>query len=491
MSSINKGLWCTALDCRTKAWFEARNRSIPDEAGRFRMEQGREVGELARQLFPDGHLVTRRDGRNAEDETQTLLGNESVTTLFEPAFVDGLLAARADILTREDGHWHLLEVKSSFSDKDDLKPLIIDVAYTAAVLRRKGIPIAQVSLLLLSRGYRKGDSVEKLFDAVDVTEKALAKAEEFIQMADGVVVEVLGEERPKAVLASACRDCDFFEDHCLGMGVKHTVLELPGLHYKKLNTLSAAGIVNLEQVPDSMELNDVQLRAKESALAETIFVSSGLGSSLNAVSWPCHYLDFETVATVLPLYNGGACHEQVVTQFSIHHKASPDADATHSEFLADPSKNCERELAEALIAALEDNGSIIVYSNFEEKRIRGLMAKFPDLEVKLQAILNRLVDLHPIVKENVYHPAFKGSFSIKNVLPALVPDLSYKGLTIGNGDEAIAMYARMARGELTGQDAKAIRQALLDYCKLDTFAMVRLHEVLSGSVVRTRVAGGE
>ena len=182
--------------------------------------------------------------------------------------------------------------------------------------------------------------------------------------------------------------------------------------------------------------------------------------------------------TFLPLYEGHSCHRQVLTQFSIHRCESFDAEPQHCEYLADAQFDCERELAEKLIEKLGDRGSVIVYSNFEELRIKALRDAFPELAEPLERILGRLVDLLPVIRDHVYHPEFRGSFSIKKVLSALVPDLSYSGLEVADGYTAIARFARMANGEICGEDVPVTRQQLLDYCKMDTLAMVRLHETL-------------
>jgi hypothetical protein len=284
--------------------------------------------------------------------------------------------------------------------------------------------------------------------------------------------------KPTSVLASACRDCAAFENECLGTGLKHTVLEIPALHYKKLAKLSSAGIIDLALVPTDLGLNDRQQRALKSATSETLVVEQSLATALQAIQWPCHYLDFETVATVLPLYPEHRCHDQVLTQFSIHHRESPLVQPTHSEFLSEASKDCQKELAEALIAALGQHGSVIVYSTFERVRIQGLQKVFPELAAQLEAILDRILDLHPLIADHVYHPEFRGSFSIKHVLPALVPNLSYQELEIQNGDMAITRFAQMARGEIPASEIALTRMQLLHYCKLDTMAMVRLHETL-------------
>jgi hypothetical protein len=267
----------------------------------------------------------------------------------------------------------------------------------------------------------------------------------------------------------------------LGKGIAHSVLELPSLHISKLKKLSAERIISMEDVPPNLQLTELQKRAKEAAISGNIWVNPSLENALAQVKWPCHYLDFETVNTVLPLYPGGTCHEQVLTQFSIHHRSSPTGELSHSEYLAeDPLRNCEQELAEKLIAALGTEGSILVYTGFEKERLEALVDKFPERQGELSRILERLVDLHPIIRDNIYHPEFRGSFSIKKVLPALLkdPELSYQDLQIADGGSAVTAFARMARGEITGQAAEETRANLLRYCKLDTLAMARLHEVL-------------
>ena len=252
-------------------------------------------------------------------------------------------------------------------------------------------------------------------------------------------------------LVSACRECNYFDNRCLGAGIVHTVLEIPGLHHKKLKRLSAEGTIDLSRIPDDLELNDRQQRAMNAALSgRPIIMATGLAAALAGISWPCHYLDFETVATAMPLYEGHACHQQVLTQFSIHHRDDISAEPSHSEYLADAARDCQYQVAAALIAALGEKGAIIVYSSFEKTRITALRDAFPELAAPLDMILGRLVDLLSFITDYVSHPDFKGSYSIKKVLPTLVPDLSYKGLRSPTAIAAITRFARAARGEITG-----------------------------------------
>lgn len=486
---FTKADWLGAEQCPAQAWFALRGiQTAPSEADLFQMEQGQEVGHLARELYPNGVLVSPRDGKSAQDVTTEVLTDASVDTLFEAAFRSGSYVAKADIIRRVDGGWHVLEVKSSFSDTNEIEKLIDDLAYTLMVLRGAGLRIARASLVLLSREYRHGEAVDGLFEILDQTDEADERASLYADSAEKIANALLADEPPKAVLSSACRSCEFFAEKCLGAGLEHTVLEIPNLNHKKLQRLSAGHIINLSNVPDTFQLNEQQVRAKRAALSGSIVVEPGLAVALRSIEWPCRYLDFETVKSSLPLYRGHHCHQQVLTQFSIHCRDSADAEPTHVDFLADARRDCERELAEALIEGLGDHGSVLVYSTFEASRIRALQRSFPDLAGRLQMIRDRLVDLLPLIADNVYHPSFRGSFSIKRVLPALVPGLSYADLEVADGFTAVARFARIARGECSERVVSSTRHHLLEYCKLDTLAMVRLHEALSKLALQRRSA---
>ena len=488
--TIDKATWLSAEQCLAQAWFAMREESTaPSEADLFLMGQGQEVGRLAHELYPSGVLVLPRQGRSAEEVTQTLLADASIDTLFEAAFRADSFVAKADILRRLDLGWRVLEVKSSFPDTVGIEGLIDDLAYTVMVLRKAGLPVAKASLALLSREYRHGEAADRLFEIVDVTEEVDSRVSEYAESAESVACVLLADATPEAELVSACRGCTFFAYRCLGAGLAHTVLELPGLHHKKLKRLSAAGIIDISRVPKSIELNERQIRAKDSALSGRMVVAPVLADALRAIEWPCRYLDFETVTTLLPLYEGHGCHQQILTQFSIHCRVSPEAEPSHVGYLADAKKNCERAVAEALIEHLGSGGSILVYSAFEATRIRALSEAFPYLSYGLKSSLNRIVDLLPLVRDHVYHPDFRGSFSIKHVLPALVSDLSYSELEVADGYTAVARFARMARGELRGEELGRTRQYLLDYCERDTLAMVCLHKTLSGIASKRRAAG--
>lgn len=467
---FSKSDWLTALQCPTQAWLSHRaDGESLSESELFRMQQGQEVGELARALFPHGVTASSDEWRPNTGES---------ACLFEARFESDGFVTRADVLVRLASGWHVIEVKSSFADTKSLNDLVDDLAYTVMVVANS-LTVVRASLLLLSRDYRYGDAPSSLFEEVDVTEQALSRSAEFRRNATHVRETLSNDEPPVARLNSACRQCAWFDDQCIGRGVEHSVLELPNLHQSKLEMLASHSIVSLADIPEDFALTDTQTRVRDAVLAQQAAVSKELlREALGVVAWPCHYLDFETVATVLPLFPGTRCHEQVLTQFSVHRRNSLDEACTHDEYLAEETRDCQRELAETLIRSLGTSGSVVVYSHFEKQRLRGLADRFDDLRPGLAAIESRLVDLLPIVRSCVYHPAFKGSYSIKSVLPVLVPDLSYEDLDIGGGDTAITRFARLVRREIPADKVADTRRSLLAYCQRDTEAMVRLHEAL-------------
>ena len=486
---IEKSHWLDARRCASKAWFGLHSPDQPlSESSRFLFEQGREVALRARGLYPAGVVA------GSLERTRHLVAEPAVSVIFDARFEAGPFAASVDILVRGEAGWQILEVRSSLASKPvsrrgEGRDLTGELAYAAMVLREAGVPVAGASVAQLSRQYRFGDSLEQLFEISDKTAAVELRLAETGASRARIAESILSEDRPEARFCSACRKCEYFASHCLGRGLEHTVLEIPGLKSRETKELADLGVVDLALLPPEFPLTDRQQRARECALTGNRYIGPQLAGQLNAMEWPCYYLDFESVMTAFPLYPGHGCHSPVLTQFSLHRRQDWREEATHSDYLADPARDCAREFAEALLSRLGDRGSILVYSEFEGAQIRALAAQFPDLESRLTALSGRIVDLLPIIQRHVYDPAFRGRTTLKKVLPALVHDLSYAGLVIQDGGTAVARFARMATGDITGSEALLVGQQLRDYCRMDTLAMVRLHEVLSDLAGARRAAG--
>jgi hypothetical protein len=345
------------------------------------------------------------------------------------------------------------------------------------VMQRAGAAPVAICVLVVSKDFRMGMPAASLFIEVDVTQEVQARVEEFLPLWDEVRGALVAGESPEPELKLVCGKCEYFPD-CTGSGVRDHIFDFPRLHRTKFVKLRELNVESIHDVPSEFALTDQQKIVRDSVISGDTYVGPQLKEELAGILWPAAYLDFETVTTAIPLYGEVAPYEQVVTQYSIHMCDRPGHVVSHTEYLADPERDCREEVASRLLEALAGEGSVLVYSGFEATIIKGLARRFSSVAEDLLSLVGKVVDLEKIISRNFYHPEFRGRTSIKRTLPVLVKDLSYDDLRIKDGDTAMAIFADMARGNLLGSAAEEMRSALLEYCARDTLAMVRLHERL-------------
>ncbi|MHB9070227.1 MAG: DUF2779 domain-containing protein [Sedimentisphaerales bacterium] len=475
MKPIIKQQFLDTVFCPTYGWEAFRSNSKEELSifAQFQMGEGTMVQERARKLYPQGILISG-DNITAAELTKKFLQNANVEIIFEATFLSGNFITKSDILRREGSGWRLIEIKSGTSD--DKSEYLDDLAYTTMVVKKTGLKLVGSSLLLVSKEYRLGMSDDKFFEEYGCSDKIADRVNEFKNMSDTVVQCLSGNQRPEPVLKLECKKCPIF-DKCCGAGIDHHILELPRISHTKFCQLKDMGIVSIRDIPSDFDLSGTQKPVWEAVQKGVFIDKKELEIALSQVKYPIYFLDFETVKTAIPLYENVAPHSQVPTQYSIHKCSAPGIVEGHYEYLADPAKDCRRELAERLVKDCGNGGTIFSYSAFEATVIKGLIELFPDIKGKLDGLVKRIIDLKQILM-NYYHPDFHGSYSIKDVLPVMVDDLKYDGMPVGNGSDAIAVFARMARGEYASEECEQIKKDLLAYCKLDTLAMVKLTEKL-------------
>ena len=345
------------------------------------------------------------------------------------------------------------------------------------VCLQAGLSLTTCSLLLLSRNYHYGMPVSTLFQEHDCTEEAFKRADEFWQDYDTHTRLVLSETRPDPALMMACKACEELRT-CFQHFPDYSIFDLPRLHHTKFCQLREKNITCLTSIPNDFDLTPTQHNVKTAIQTGRPYLDKeGLKAELERLHYPLLFLDFETVMTALPLYPDTSPYTQIPTQYSLH-VVLETGQIQHHEFLADPKKDCRRQLVEKLISHCQEKGTILMYTSFEKTVLNGLMILYPDLMEEIQSIVSRLVDLCQILKQYYYHPDFHGSYSIKNVLPVMVPELSYTHLEINNGSDAVAQFAMMARGQYNRDEEKQVKRHLMEYCKLDTMAMVKVYEKL-------------
>lgn len=480
VSHLSKSRFVSGLQCHRRLWWEVHEPDapelIPDAAAQAVLDQGARVGRLARDYVPGGHLVDLP--YHAFEErlaaTRELLAR-GVPAIYEGSFrADGAYAA-ADIVERCRGGYRLIEVKSATKLKEEHLP---DVAYQLHVLRRCGVPVTGAELMHLNRECAY-PHLEDLFVRRDVTGEAEARQAE-------LPAEIAAQ---KAMLAGGLPDaapgphcsrpyaCPFY-GRCSRVLPPHHVSSLYRVRSFGIDWI-ARGLETIDRLP-SGELSPPQARQQQAVRTGRPVIEPGLGRALQAFREPLAFLDFETVAPAVPVWEGCHPYDPVAAQFSLHYLAA-DGSVSHREFLADGPADPRPELARRLVAACAVRGAIVAYNAaFERRVIEALAEALPEQEEELRAIAARLADLLPVVRDHVYHPGFEGSFRLKRVLPALVPEHGYDQLEVAEGGSASALLERLLlRGRAMPPDeAEAVRGALLRYCALDTMSLIRLLQCL-------------
>jgi hypothetical protein len=451
-----------------------------------RYEVGHQVGDLARHLYDPDHngvlIDPQRDGFDvAFKQTSDLLS--SFKPIFEASFSAAGGLALADIMLpinkRGKPRWRMIEVKSSTSIKDYHRD---DVAIQAFIARKSGLDLERIELACIDSSwiYPGKENYQGLLKETDLSEEAFGRGEEVNQWIKDAQAIVNKKREPKVLTGVHCDNpysCGFYE-YCAKKELhpKYPVSWLPRIQSKALKTLVyEGGISDLRDVPDEI-LNPTQLRVKRHTLSgKAYFDAKGALEDLSAHKLPAYFLDFETIQFAIPVWKGTRPYQLVPFQFSLH-KMSRNGNLTHLSFLDLSGKDPSKPFSNELVRHCGVIGPIYAYNaGFESARIKGLAAEFPRLKKRLLAINDRLVDLMVIARERYYHPSQCGSWSLKKVLPAIAPDLHYDELDgVQDGGMAMDVFSEAIASETTSERKVEIEKQLLDYCELDTTALVRL-----------------
>jgi hypothetical protein len=273
--------------------------------------------------------------------------------------------------------------------------------------------------------------------------------------------------------------CEFFS-HCNTPKPLDHVGYLPRLDASVIEKLEEMGVQSIQDIPADFELSEIQRRACTAIQTGQPSFSPDLKKEFESLKFPLYFMDFETVNPAIPRFSGMRPYDHLPFQWSVHVQRQPGDAPEHLEFLAMDSGDPRTPFISALCEALGDgNGSIIVYNEqFESQRLWELASWRPPYTDRIRGIQRRLWDLLPVVRSHIYHPNFLGSFSLKAVLPALLPAMTYEGMEVPDGQTAGLVWQTLIEGKSTEVEREAMRKALLDYCGQDTLALVRLLKIL-------------
>jgi len=488
-TSLTKSDFRAGSQCHKRLYLQKHHPELappaPGEPHR-RAEEATDVRILGRRYFPGGTLIDSATGDPLEGTAQAI--NIGVETIYEATFCSDAAGAYAkcDILRRIPGGWHLVEVTSA--TKPDEK-YVRDAAFKVYVSRASGLPVKTTSILHINNKYvyPGGDyDVVTLFTETDVTAKVEAMMpsiendiERFRTILDSYSMPIVETNRH----CESKVPCEFHA-YCHANQPEHDVIQLPSIRANQVSQYRLAGYYSIPDIPET----EIARNAHWSRIWEVLrsgnpYFGTGLGDELAKVAYPLHFMDFETVSSALPLYAGTRPYQQVLFQWSNHIIDEPGAEVRHEEFLHTSAGDPRPAFAETLWKSIRDARIIVIYTGFETLRLKDLANDGIPWGAELYAKLTDCVlDIKKVVKDHSYHADFKGSFSIKDVLPALVPELSYADLAIHDGDTASVRYLEMQGFRPSDQAPEEIAANLLTYCCLDTLAMVKIFEVLAEKV---------
>ena len=474
---LSKSRFLQGLQCPKLLWWAVHEPDAPelvwDAALQTVLQRGHRVGELARSYVPGGVLIDlpHQDLRARVEATRKAI-TDGAAVVYEASFLEDGVFAAVDILDLREQV--LIEVKSTVDVKAQHLP---DVAIQLHVVRRAGVPVARVEVMHLNRRCRYPD-LSNLFVRRDVTERVEALLPALPAQTEGLL-RILEGPLPDVATGAHCYrpyGCPFL-GRCWP---EPRVLDVENLYHcgpVRAQVLRARGIQSLLDLPEDFSDSGVVRRQLESARTGKLVVEPGLEAALAGFEGPLGFLDFETVAPAIPVWPGCHVYEPVPVQFSLHVEAG--AGLRHHAFLASGPSDPRTAIADALIAASAGAKTLLAYNaDFERRCILGLADAVPALGGKLRVIADRVQDLLPVIRDHIYHPDFWGSFSLKSVLPALVPEMGYGDLVIAEVQTASAALEALLLEP--GADTQELRARLLAYCERDTLALAHLLQRLRG-----------
>lgn len=492
MRTFSKSKLLALRQCPKRLWLEIHRPELREDSASTQasFQVGHQVGDLARRIYdPEGlgaiiDVQSEGFARAFKRSAELLRTNQPI---FEAGLEGGGVLAFADVMLPDqiDGKrvWRMVEVKSSTSVKDYH---LDDVSVQAFVAQSAGVAVQSIALAHIDSSwtYNGNGDYSGLLKEIDLTTAAFSRTEEVKAWIAQAQVVSASPVEPAIETGSHC-DAPFacgFYDYCSRDQPKpqYPVCWLPYIG-AKAQQLATQGVVDLRDVPDDM-LNARQKRVKAHTLANTVFFdAAGAAADLSVHSLPAYFLDFETIQFAVPIWKGTRPYQQNPFQFSLH-TVSAASLVGHTAFLDLSGNDPSKSFALALITACGQSGPVYVYNaGFETARINELANRHPHIAAALLAINARVVDLLPIARERYYHPSQQGSWSIKKVLPAVVPELRYDALDgVQDGGMAMEAFIEAIHPDTSTERKSLIEKQLLAYCKLDTYAMVRLWQVFAG-----------
>ena len=485
---LSKSTYIRGVQCEKSLYLYKHNYNLKDKASpqlQAIFNQGNNVGILAQDLFPNGVDASPSSYYIMQESVLKTLEfiKNGEQIIYEATFQYNGVIAALDILVKDSDGWKAYEVKSSTSVSETY---LKDAAIQYYAITNSGIELKDISIVHINNKYIKNGNLEiyELFTIESVYDRVQEVLPAIPNNINRFKSVIEAEKVPIKDIGMHCDSpysCDF-KGQCWKHVPDYSIFNISRLRANKKFDLYNQGILEFNQIDlDSSVLNSDQKLQVVSELDNKTFIDKkSIQNFVKELEYPIYHLDFETMNSAIPIYDNSRPYQQLVFQYSLHIEIE-NSEIAHREYLAEasPSIDPRIEFVKQLISDCGISGDVLVYNiGFERGKLSELKDLYPQFSKELNNIINRLKDLMvPFQKRWYYTPKMKGSYSIKAVLPALVPELSYQDLEIKEGGTASSTFSQMVKGVFQG-DVQKTRIDLIEYCKMDTYAMVKILEKL-------------
>lgn len=440
----------------------------------------KELNIFIQHLFDQGYEVEEYAEKYIKEVLIPEYGIDTSDIQLQPTHIDGNFQARTDVLIKnpETNNWDMYEVKSTNEVKKQHK---YDATFQYLVFKEK-YPIGSINILHLNKEYiRKVDiNLSELFQVTDITEEVESLVTDVLTLRDEAIRTVQADDSNDIDKCIKPKECP-----CISI-CHHNLPEysIYDINYfsrsvSKVRQLISEGIESVYDVPKDFPLSEMQrFQVDVAQNGEVVIDTAKIKQDLDGITYPLYFIDYESYNPAIPMYDGYKPFDQMPFQWSLHIQKMPDGKLEHYEFIETEQVDPIPSFLAELQKHIGSQSSLVVWNKtFEGTQNKRMGEIHPEFNEFCEDMNNRMYDLMDIFKNQWYaDPKLKGSFSIKNVLPLLVPELSYDGMEIGEGATAMMSWYEMVYGNTI--DTDETRSNLLKYCELDTLAMVRIYDSL-------------
>ena len=459
-----------------------------DEALQALFDDGKLFESYADKLFPEGVRVgfsfKERNYGTMPKRTKQVMDSGSKTILQGRIEAEECTCIFDVVQKVGENEYDLIEIKSSTEVKEDH---ILDLAFQTVVLENAGLKVRKMFVIHVNNNYVRNGSIniEQITTKDEITNEVRA------------LIDITKERIKKAIVVMNSPLPPSFSPRHVGLGPlsewmaiyetlfpqknPHNIYKLARLNPQLIGQLEDLDLKQIADIPNTLDLHAKQkLQIQVTKENKRIVNKDNIKDFLSHLIYPLYFFDYETFSTVIPPFDGIRPYQQVPFQYSLHKIDEPGI-MTHMEFLHTTNSNPGFSLLKQLREDIGDKGTVLVwYEIFEKGRNKELGEMFPEYAPLMNAINERIVDLIiPFSKNWFVDKDFFGSASIKSVLPVLISELSYEKLAIHEGGTASRIWKELVFDGKYAEKKEQVRKDLLEYCRMDTLAMVQLFKFLS------------